>query len=235
MKNARILFAIILAAASVACTGPVKPRFDELTVDTLLGNCRVKYRFATIANAAKSPALQRIEQSNIRHFFESEEFEGTVADAISEELAQIAREEKLFEDTTLFIRELIAETSISTKSEGSIVDTLLCYAIYRKESWSGAHGYYTDEYHVYSLRDGHEYTAAEFFGEEKMEALLGLIRTKLYEKYDATADREFFPERLFVTDNFRVTPEGVTFRYDQEDAFVYSTEVEISRNELEAL
>ncbi len=245
MKTTRILLATILAGVSVACTGPVKPRFEQLAVDTLLshpmGTCRMEYRFATIANAAKSPVLQTVEQSNINYFFELEEFGGPATGAAAEALTQIARELELPEAATPSVRDM--EYEISAESEGSTIDTLLCYAIYRSSYLGGAHGIYSTEYHLYSLRDGYEYTAPDFFGEEKMDALLKLIRTKLYEKYDATddrglADNGFFPEYISVTDNFRVTPEGVTFHYNPYEIACYANgpiEVEISNEELAAL
>ena len=52
-----------MAAATAACTRkPVVPQFGMLTIDTLIGTpangCKIEYRFATIANAEKSPALR---------------------------------------------------------------------------------------------------------------------------------------------------------------------------------
>ena len=75
MKTSRILAAALLVAASTACSDrPVKPRFTASVLDTLLVrptyDCQVDYRFATIANARKSEALQAIELRNINYFFE---------------------------------------------------------------------------------------------------------------------------------------------------------------------
>ncbi len=319
MKNARIFLAIILAAASVACTGPTKSRFkavivnmlvrhpqdtchdpekprfdtltidtptdtchdpenpridtliiDTLTIDTLLsypidtcynpekprfdtllvdmlvrhpqGTCRLKYRFATIAHADKFPTLQRIEQRNIGHFFGPAYFESTVADAISRELTYAV--DLLENPQSPFPRPENRHDNflISVESDGEIVDTLLCYGIDREEEIGGPRPLYTGESHVYSLRDGHEYTAAEFFGEEKMEALLGLIRTKLYEQCGVTDDRGLeeqgiYPERI-TAENFWVSRKKVGFSYNKGDIADYAQtffEVEISRNELEAL
>ena len=71
-----------MAAATAACTRkPVVPQFGMLTIDTLIGTpangCKIEYRFATIANAEKSPALRSIEAANAGYFFELEEFGGT--------------------------------------------------------------------------------------------------------------------------------------------------------------
>ena len=68
-----------MAAATAACTRkPVVPQFGMLTIDTLIGTpangCKIEYRFATIANAEKSPALRSIEAANAGYFFELEEF-----------------------------------------------------------------------------------------------------------------------------------------------------------------
>ena len=58
-----------MAAATAACTRkPVAPQFGMLSIDTLIGTpangCKIEYRFATIANAEKSPALRCIEAAN---------------------------------------------------------------------------------------------------------------------------------------------------------------------------
>ena len=61
-----------MAAATAACTRkPVVPQFGMLTIDTLIGTpangCKIEYRFATIANAEKSPALRSIEAVSYTH------------------------------------------------------------------------------------------------------------------------------------------------------------------------
>ena len=78
MKKALLLSAAALLLA-VSCTRrPVRPAFGTVSVDTLLGDsgagCRIEYRFATILNAAESPALQAVEQANIRYFFQTGAF-----------------------------------------------------------------------------------------------------------------------------------------------------------------
>ena len=86
-----------MAAATAACTRkPVVPQFGMLTIDTLIGTpangCKIEYRFATIANAEKSPALRSIEAANAGYFFELEEFGGTARQAADSALRQIAAE-----------------------------------------------------------------------------------------------------------------------------------------------
>lgn len=246
MKYTRTILAIMAAAALAACNRPVKPRFDQVVLDTLLthplGTCQVDYRFASIANTAKSEALQIIEQSNANYFFQLEDFEGTASEALAEAMDQLRDELRIGEPD--YPSGLHLEYEISTESEGSVVrDTLLSYTIYRSDYTGGAHGNYSTEYHLYSLRDGFEFTAADFFGEEKTEALLAAIRAKLYEKYGVTddkglADYGFFPEYISVTDNFRVTPEGVTFYYNHYEIACHATgsiEVEFTDEELKKL
>ena len=87
MKKALLLSAAALLLA-VSCTRrPVRPAFGTVSVDTLLGDsgagCRIEYRFATILNAAESPALQAVEQANIRYFFQTGEQTGSVREAIA--------------------------------------------------------------------------------------------------------------------------------------------------------
>lgn len=246
MKTTRILLAALALAALNACTErPVKPRFEAAVLDTLLVRpsyeCQVGYRFASIANARKSEALQSIERSNINYFFELEDFEGPAAEAIAESLRQTDRQLTLPEALRPESRK--AEYEISVESEGSVVDTLLCYMIYRSSYLGGAHGMYSTEYHTYSLADGYELSAADLFGEEKMEALKALIRAKLCQTCNAASDEElsaagFFPDYISVTDNFRITPAGIIFHYNPYEIACYANgeiDVEISREELETL
>ena len=86
MKKALLLSAAALLL-TVSCTRrPVRPAFGTVSVDTLLGDsgagCRIEYRFATILNAAESPALQAVEQANIRYFFQTGEQTGSVREAV---------------------------------------------------------------------------------------------------------------------------------------------------------
>lgn len=245
MKKTCIFLTTLAALTLTACHRPVKPRFELSTLDTLIGDatydCRVEYRFAAIANAAKSDALRTIEERNIIYFFELEEFDGTTAEAMNESLRQLDEELRL--PATMPSSVARMECEVSVESEGTVVDTLLNYAIYRSSYLGGAHGMYTTAYHTYSLATGYEYSAAELFGQERMEPLTALIRKKLYEKYDATNDNElsacgFFPEYIAVTDNFKVTHEGVVFLYNPYEIACYAAgdiEVAISREELAAL
>lgn len=246
MKTLRILPALVAAATLAACTHkPAEPRFSGMALDTLLSqpsyNCRVEYRFASIANSEKSDALRTIQQRNIDYFFELEEFEGSATEAIAESLRQIDQELTL--PTTMPPSIARMECEVSVESEGTVVDTLLNYTIYRSSYLGGAHGMYSTEYHTYSLIDGYEFSAEDLIGSEKMEALRKLIRTKLYEQYDAADDRElsdrgFFPEYIDVTDNFRVTPRSLIFHYNPYEIGCYANgdiDIEITREELEAL
>ena len=84
-----------MAAATAACTRkPVVPEFSMLSIDTLIGTpangCKIEFRFATIANAAKSPALRSIEAANAEYFFELEDFGGTARQAVDSAIRQIA-------------------------------------------------------------------------------------------------------------------------------------------------
>ncbi|MCM1151212.1 MAG: RsiV family protein [Alistipes sp.] len=246
MKTPRILLALATVAALAACTRkPVEPRFAGMSLDTLLSrssyDCRVEYRFASIANSEKSEALRTIQRCNIDYFFELEEFEGTVDEAVAESLRQIDQELTLPEGLRSSVRSM--EYEISTESEGTVTDTLLCYMISRSSYLGGAHGMYSTEYHTYSLVDGYEFSAEDLIGTEKMEPLRELIRTKLYEQYDAADDRElsdrgFFPEYISVTNNFRVTPRSLIFHYNPYEIGCYANgdiDVEITCEELEAL
>ena len=68
------------------------------------------------------------------------------------------------------------EGEISAESEGSVVDTLLCYIITRSSYTGGAHGIYGTECYTYSLAGGYEITTADLFTEAQLERLNELIR-----------------------------------------------------------
>lgn len=95
MKHIRIAAALAAGLLLAACHRHPRPRFDTLAVERQLteeqARCRVDYRFVTIANAARSQALQAIEQRNIDYFFQLEEFAGDAREAIDASLAEIGR------------------------------------------------------------------------------------------------------------------------------------------------
>ena len=56
--------------------------------------------------------------------------------------------------------------------------------------------------------------------------------------YATLAERGFFPEYISLTENFRITPEGITFYYNPYDIGCYAlgaVDVTMSREELENL
>lgn len=242
----------ILAVAATLTVGsctkrPIQPQFSVITADTLIdGNsftCKIEYRFASISNAQASPALAAIEQANIGRFFELENFEGTPREAIEAAVRQAVNDMMPPENTPKMSEHRLWEGEISAESEGSVVDTLLCYIITRSSYTGGAHGIYGTECYTYSLAGGYEITTADLFTDTQLERLNELIRKDIYEQYEATNDDElsekgFFPEYIRATENFRVTPEGITFYYNPYDIGCYAlgaVEVEVSREELAEL
>lgn len=246
IRHSILLAALLLAAAS--CTRkPVQPRFDTVAVDTLLrGNgfaCNIEYRFATIRNAAASPALEAIESANVAHFFELEEFAGTAEEAAAASIRQTAADMMPPANSPQADGRAEWQGEISAESEGSVVDTLLCYVISRSSYLGGAHGIYGTECHVYSLADGYEVELADLFDEGQLRRLDALIREDLCRQYDADNDREleekgFFPEYIRATENFLVTAEGITFFYNPYEIGCYAlgaVEVTLSRETLAGL
>ena len=242
------LLAAAAALIAVSCTKrPVQPRFAVVTADTLIGgngfSCDIEYRFASIGNAATSPALATIERANIGYFFELENFDGTPWEAVTAAVGQIVSD--MTPPATSPETDLRPgwKGEISVESEGSVVDTLLCYVITRSSYTGGAHGIYGTECYTYSLAGGYEITTADLFTETQLEHLGQLIRNEIYEQYGAGSDEEleakgFFPEYIRVTENFRVTPEGITFCYNPYDIGCYAlgaVEVEVSREKLAGL
>ena len=235
-----LLPAMLLFLASCSRQNP-QPEFATVAVDTLLHanetSCRIEYRFASIRNAAKSPALETIEQANIGYFFQLEAFSGPAAEAVEASLRDI-RANYLADGTG----QAGAEYEISAEAEGSTVDSLLCYVITRSMYTGGAHGMYGTECHTYSLADGFELSLVDLFSEAELRRLDELIHRKIKQQYEAANDEAlaqtgFFPEYIAPTENFRITSEGITFYYNPYDIGCYAlgaVEVTVTRNELAA-
>ena len=232
-----------MAAATAACTRkPVVPEFSMLSIDTLIGTpangCKIEFRFATIANAAKSPALRSIEAANAEYFFELEDFGGTARQAVDSAIRQIAAE--MLPDS---VEQTMGTYEISAEAEVTVTDSLVTYIISRWSFTGGAHGMYGMECHTYSLAGGDELSSADLFSEQQLHGMETLLRKKLYEQYGADSDEElaaqgFFPEYISLTENFQVTPEGITFYYNPYDLGCYAlgaVEVTMTREELENL
>ena len=233
-----------MAAATAACTRkPVAGRFGMLSIDTLIGTpangCKIEYRFATIANAEKSPALRSIEAANAGYFFELEEFGGTARQAADSALRQIAAELAFPQNAP----QMTEPYEISAEAEAAVTDSLVTYIISRWSYTGGAHGMYATECHTYSLAGGYELSTADLFSERQLLGMEALLRRKLCEQYEAAnddelAERGFFPEYISLTENFRITPEGITFYYNPYDIGCYAlgaVDVTMSREELENL
>lgn len=249
MKNRLSTLAIIIAVTALsACTSRhPHPQFTEIAIDTLLGSensgCKVSYRFASISNASSNATLKAIEQSNINYFFELEEFSGTAPEAVSAALQQLIKDLGIPQDLPPDAARAWGQSEISVESEGAVIDTLLSYVITRSSYTGGAHGNYGTECHTYSLPGGYEVTTADLFSPEQLDKLNALIHTKIYEQFNAKdneglAEKGFFPEYIGVTENFRVTPEGITFCYNPYEIGCYALgdiEVVISSEELKAM
>lgn len=152
-----------MAAATAACTRkPVVPEFSMLSIDTLIGTpangCKIEFRFATIANAAKSPALRSIEAANAEYFFELEDFGGTARQAVDSAIRQIAAE--MLPDS---VEQTMGTYEISAEAEVTVTDSLVTYIISRWSFTGGAHGMYGMECHTYSLAGGDELSSADLF------------------------------------------------------------------------
>lgn len=239
----QLLTCITLLFATLGCGNKViQPEFDIIELDTLFtcgaGEYQIQYNFATIANAASSDALQAIETQNIHYFFGLEEFSGSAREAITAALAQIRRDAEV---------ECTAEygwkNSEALQSEAVVVDSILVYTITSSTYTGGAHGMYGITAHNYSIAGGYELTLNDLFTETQRVALDKLIRNKLYAQFQVTnddglAEQGFFPEYIGTTENFAVTPEGITFYYNPYDIGCYALgdlEVVISHEELNNL
>lgn len=241
----RVLHIALLAsllAAGCRQTRPTEPELRYLDNDTTfaVGNvkCSVRYNYLTIVNAARSEALQAIEEANMGYFFDLENFSGSPAEAYRAALCQLRTELDIASDDGNNW-----DATIRVEAQGRIVDSLLVYCISRSSYTGGAHGLQRTDCHNYSLRGGYELTLSDLFVPQQQKALAALIRNKLYDMYGVTGDeglteQGFFPEYIDVTENFRVTPEGISFLYNPYDIGCYAlgyVEVAISDEELEGL
>lgn len=256
MKTLRshILFLLAAAAAASSCTRSVRPVLTDVCVDTLLGDpavrIEVSYGFRSIANHAQSAALRAIEEANIEYFFGLEDFVGSAREAADRAVREIADDFLPGELRTE--APLTAEYRIEASSDAEVLDSLLVYTIRYGSYTGGAHGIYGTAYHTYVLDSGYELTTDDLFDEAMRPRLRQRIREKLYEQYtgqeaaacdaaalDAALDSYgFFPDRIDLTENFRLSSEGIAFHYNPYDIACYATGdvvVAFHREELDAL
>lgn len=238
MKSLNCLILLVIMASLQGCgRRPVCPQIESLKIDTLFcegeTTFEISYDFATIANASRSEALEAIEQANILYFFGREEFPGTAAEA-----AQAALSEFHDQFTDTFDTPWTAYVTVASRAE--VCDSLLVYTISREEYTGGAHGMRSVEYHNYSLAGGYELATGDLFTPVQTEALAALVHSKLWQIYLVQDDEGltkvgFFPEQIALTENFRVTEEGITFLYNPYEIACYAigmVEVLISNEEL---
>lgn len=233
MRIIRTLTLLAAVAGLASChRTPLRPRFENMETATLLtsaeGSCQVDYLFVSIGNAARSQALQSIEEANVGYFFQLEEFTGEAREAIDASLAEIEKQLLAPLPGGEEFEKHLYEYEISAVAEASLADTLLTYTIRRQGYTGGAHGYSTTEFHTYSIVDGSELALADLFAPEQLTALTTQIRQKLYRQYDATDDDRLaalglFPDYIAPTENFRIEPDGgLTLYYNPYDIACYA-------------
>lgn len=180
-----------MAAATAACTRkPVVPQFGMLTIDTLIGTpangCKIEYRFATIANAEKSPALRLHRSRQRRLFLRTGRVRRHGASGGRFRLRQIAAELAFPQSAP----QMTEPYEISAEAEAAVTDSLVTYIISRWSYTGGAHGMYATECHTYSLAGGYELSTADLFSERQLLGMEALLRRKLCEQYEAANDDE---------------------------------------------
>ena len=191
MKRTGILPLLLLALMLGACT-PKKsePRFETLALDTLVhagaAQYDIQYRFLSLEEADRSPALQAIEEADIAYFFELEGFTGTAREAMRTAVEQLA-------DGSMLPGDEAARYSYSVEATAARVDTLLVYTITRSGYLGGPHDLYDTTTHTYSLEGGYELTLGDLFTPQQQERLAGLIRARLRAQYHVSDDEGLFP------------------------------------------
>ena len=246
MKRVILLFLVFAGLTFGSCRRQtVMPQFDIVVTDTVAVRggipCRFQYAFTSIANADEAPALQAIQESNMLYFFGLEHFQGGVQEAVDLSIGQFMDEYIGTLDES--VPQWETEMEMAVESEGRVVDTLLVYTISSSNYTGGAHGMYSINCHNYSIAGGYELALSDLFDAARQEALIGLIRNKLYEQFGVTGDeglvaQGFFPEYISTTENFEVTEDGITFYYNPYDIGCYAlggVEVHITREEMQGL
>ena len=241
MKRVILLFLVFAGLTFGSCRRQtVMPQFDIVVVRGGIP-CRFQYAFTSIANADEAPALQAIQESNMLYFFGLEHFQGGVQEAVDWSIGQFMDEYIGTLDES--VPQWETEMEMAVESEARVVDTLLVYTISSSNYTGGAHGMYSINCHNYSIAGGYELALSDLFDAARQEALIGLIRNKLYEQFGVTGDeglvaQGFFPEYISTTENFEVTEDGITFYYNPYDIGCYAlggVEVHITREEMQGL
>lgn len=243
----RLFFPLACALLSVACNRHAEPRYERITVDTLLdrGNCRIEvsYDFLSMADAARNEAFDAVEQANIGHFFGLEGFAGSAREAVRAALGELEREYLPAGDEA-GCGVYAGSYRVEVRSEAEIVDSLLVFTIDSESYLGGAHGMYTKNFHVYTRDGGYELLLGDLFDGQARESLCEAIRSKLLAENGVSDDEGlrscgFFPDMIAPTENFRPTAQGgILFYYNPYDVACYArgpVEVSFSREELEAL
>lgn len=230
MKRVILLFLVFAGLTFGSCRRQtVMPQFDIVVTDTVAVRggipCRFQYAFTSIANADEAPALQAIQESNMLYFFGLEHFQGGVQEAVDWSIGQFMDEYIGTLDES--VPQWETEMEMAVESEARVVDTLLVYTISSSNYTGGAHGMYSINCHNYSIAGGYELALSDLFDAARQEALIGLIRNKLYEQFGVTGDeglvaQGFFPEYISTTENFEVTEDGITFYYNPYDIGCYA-------------
>lgn len=245
MKRLVISLLLLAGFAAGGCRRSAAPRFETVVADTVAvyggASARFQYAFASIVDAAGTPALQAIEEANKHYFFGLEHFRGSVRQAVDASVARFM--EEYVGDLPELDPDWAAELELTVDSEARTVDSLLVFVIQRSSYTGGAHGMYGVECHNYSLAGGYELALADLFDQERQAALREAIRRKLYERFEVAGDEGlaelgFFPEYIAATENFEVTDDGITFYYNPYDIGCYAlggVEVHLTGDELERL
>ena len=214
-----------------------------LSIDTLIGTpangCKIEFRFATIANAAKSPALRSIEAANAEYFFELEDFGGTARQAVDSAIRQIAAE--MLPDSveqTMGTYGSRPKPKLRSRTRSS---PILSAGGVSREGRTAC-----TAWNVIPIRWPEEtnYPRQTCFPNSSCTAWKPCCARNCTNNTEPTATkswplRDSSRNTSPLTENFQVTPEGITFYYNPYDlGYGYAlgaVEVTMTREELENL
>ena len=186
---------------------------------------RIKYSFINITNAYPNSALEKIEISNRKVFFE---LDGEVPRSLDEctklSCENFCKEYKCDKER---IGDSIYE--LSKRCSIDVYDQTLSYTIETYQYTGGAHGMTWHTGLNYSLENGELLTLDDFFSAEEQEKLQKALLLLLcwQNGLDGIDELElekmgYDPKAVVPTNNFKVTSTGIEFLYNPYEIGAYS-------------
>lgn len=221
------LAALVLGAVSCK-SAPALPEFGVIeknqTVRSGQNALELDYRLQYISKYGDGEVMRRIQAAQLADFFGSEYVRATPAE--SAQAFEQAMSARYLADTSGF--GWSGYTKLNSRCEMS-GRRIVSFTVERSEYTGGAHG--LDETHCYNydLRTGERLTLGSIFTAEGQAALPGAIRAAILKNNGKATWEEllastcyFAESEVKATDNFRLTPDTITFIFNPYDIACYA-------------